>query len=357
MALQDYQAPVTTPSEELSGTRMHRFIRQFFAYKEESDYPHNKRLFISLCKPTSGSIFGVSSPPFDPPGFSGSANIVPLRTSLTGSYRDSTSGDPDNGALIPGTLAELSTFEAIGYQKVEPATTDADATKFFAFVPSQKFQLQQDYINKESPSNDLYSDPTNAGDYSVKADLLNFISGSYMMSLCTDDNPSLLVELNKNQQLPGGIGDKEFVVVPENLHPFIKDNLAYFLTKGGVNVGGDTSNLIELDLTNYYLDQPNKKPNLNPAPITPQIKAAKRAALEADKRRFELPKEEPRRKIIPNGRPQEDELTRRERRQERRNERREDRQERRNERRENRYDRREERQNRRRNRRNRRRNR
>ena len=49
------------------------------------------------------------------------------------------------------------------------------------------------------------------------------------------------------------IGDKEFVIIPENLHPFIKDNLLYFLTQAGVNVGGDTSNLIKNDYTHRNL--------------------------------------------------------------------------------------------------------
>ena len=69
-----------------------------------------------------------------------------------------------------------------------------------------------------------------------------------------DDNPSLLIELNKSQQLPtGDIGDKEFVVIPSNLHPFIRDNIEYFLIQGGINVSGGASQYLTLDETNQSL--------------------------------------------------------------------------------------------------------
>ena len=64
----------------------------------------------------------------------------------------------------------------------------------------------------------------------------------------------LLIELNKSQQLPtGDIGDKEFVVIPSNLHPFIRDNIEYFLIQGGINVSGDASQYLTLDETNQSL--------------------------------------------------------------------------------------------------------
>ena len=71
--------------------------------------------------------------------------------------------------------------------------------------------------------------------------------------MCNDDNPSLLVELNKEQALPDDIGDNEFVILPANIHPFIKDNLNYFLAKGGVNVSGDSTPNIKLDNTHRNL--------------------------------------------------------------------------------------------------------
>ena len=80
-----------------------------------------------------------------------------------------------------------------------------------------------------------------------------FKTGSYVISRMNDDNPSLLLELNKARQLPNGIGDKEFVVIPENLHPFIKDNLEYFLIRAGINVSGDASQYVKVDNQNRNL--------------------------------------------------------------------------------------------------------
>ena len=80
-----------------------------------------------------------------------------------------------------------------------------------------------------------------------------FSSGSYLISKMNDDNPSLLVELNRDQQLPNGTGNKEFIVIPDNLHPFIKDNLEYFLIRAGIDISGDASQYLTLDETNRNL--------------------------------------------------------------------------------------------------------
>ena len=80
-----------------------------------------------------------------------------------------------------------------------------------------------------------------------------FSSGSWLVSKLNDDNPSLLVELNRDQQLPNGTGKKEFVVIPNNLHPFIKDNLEFFLIRAGIDISGDASQYLKLDETNRNL--------------------------------------------------------------------------------------------------------
>jgi hypothetical protein len=144
-----------------------------------------------------------------------------------------------------------------------------------------------------------------------------FASGSVIISKAEDATPSLLVELNKVIELPNGIGDKPFVIIPNNLHPHIKDNIIFYLTKAGINFGDDTSQVIEEQTKN----KPKERPSLSAAEVI-----ARRLAFEAERERNMLPREE-----------------RRQRRQERREERRENRQERREERRENRQERRRER--------------
>lgn len=89
-----------------------------------------------------------------------------------------------------------------------------------------KNSLAQDYI-----SSDLFLSKKP----SVFAD-----AGSVMFSRNDNSKPSVLIKMNKNIDLPNGVGDKGFVVIPENLHPYIKDNLIYFLAKAGIPLGVDT---------------------------------------------------------------------------------------------------------------------
>jgi hypothetical protein len=80
-----------------------------------------------------------------------------------------------------------------------------------------------------------------------------FETGSILFSRADITIPSILVPLKKTEELPNGTGEKPFIIIPENLHPFIKDNLQYFLIRAGVNVSGDTSPFIKLDETNRNL--------------------------------------------------------------------------------------------------------
>lgn len=74
---------------------------------------------------------------------------------------------------------------------------------------------------------------------------------SYEISKLNDSTPSVLINLNKNEVLPNGLlggqylGDvfnsdpsqrvgPKFVIIPENLHPYIKENINYFLIKAGL---------------------------------------------------------------------------------------------------------------------------
>ena len=45
--------------------------------------------------------------------------------------------------------------------------------------------------------------------------------------------PTLIIDLDKTNELPNGIGSKGFVLIPEHTHPTIKANLDEILTKAG----------------------------------------------------------------------------------------------------------------------------
>jgi hypothetical protein len=46
--------------------------------------------------------------------------------------------------------------------------------------------------------------------------------------------PSIIINLDQSQELPQGIGQDGYAIVPENTHPRIKDNLFYYLNKAGI---------------------------------------------------------------------------------------------------------------------------
>lgn len=59
----------------------------------------------------------------------------------------------------------------------------------------------------------------------------------YIVSLLNDSTPSILTNLFQPNHLPGSTGNLPFVVIPSNLHPYIKDNLLYFLGQAGIDIG------------------------------------------------------------------------------------------------------------------------
>jgi len=206
-----------TPTEVLGKSQFQSFVNSAFEYKNDALWNGNKRFFITF-RPHSNSVVNLGIPNED----------YTIRTKITGSYNL-------DGAKITNNLAELSTGEIISHN----STNDPPY-----FEVSNRYSFNQDYVSNQ------HSD---VSEFNTSETPPIFTSGSYIISKMNDENPSLLVELNKIDQLPEGVGNKEFIIIPENLHPFIKDNLLFFLTRAGINVGGDTSNLIKLNESNRNL--------------------------------------------------------------------------------------------------------
>ena len=56
---------------------------------------------------------------------------------------------------------------------------------------------------------------------------------SHQLSVLRDE-PTLIVNLDKESELGDGLGDNGFVVVPQNCHPKVKNNIEYYLEKAGL---------------------------------------------------------------------------------------------------------------------------
>tara|TARA_R110002153_G_scaffold200908_1_gene354228 strand:+ start:308 stop:991 length:684 start_codon:yes stop_codon:yes gene_type:complete len=56
---------------------------------------------------------------------------------------------------------------------------------------------------------------------------------SHQLSVLRDE-PTVIINLNKPSELFDGIGEKGFVIVPENTHQKVRDNLDFYLEKAGL---------------------------------------------------------------------------------------------------------------------------
>ena len=48
------------------------------------------------------------------------------------------------------------------------------------------------------------------------------------------DEPTLIVNMDKESEIPDGLGDKGFVAIPQNCHEKVKNNVEYYLEKAGL---------------------------------------------------------------------------------------------------------------------------
>ena len=56
---------------------------------------------------------------------------------------------------------------------------------------------------------------------------------SHQLSVLRDE-PTLVVNMDKESELGDGLGDSGFVVIPQNCHPKVKNNVEYYLEKAGL---------------------------------------------------------------------------------------------------------------------------
>ena len=164
-------------------------------FSELTDYRNetNERFFLSFTT-TSLGISAIN--PYE---------IINTNNDTDGNYRTN-------------NLAQLSTAEIIGSSTstgVNKATLDF----------SDKTRLNQSYQYSAGSFGPLEAIPS------------SFASGSYVVSYLNQDKPALLVNLNKENELPQGRGSTPIVILPETLHPFVKDNIVYFMARAGYNLG------------------------------------------------------------------------------------------------------------------------
>lgn len=251
-SLDDFTRIFSPPSSEkvtmytlFDGLR-NQFLLANEHYRVSSSYKGNKRIFITF---QSSSYTIGTDPTYGSPLLAG----VPINTNIKYNIPS------DSNALVTNNLAQLSTTEIV---KVEPKTSSdqpyhtsylmgLSEYKSFYVSCSEKYILNQNYFQKDAVINEV--ETSGLGDMGTPLSLSegtlgvpeNFCSGSYTISLCDDSIPSLLIPLDKTLEVLDGIGQKGFVIIPNNLHPHIRQNLSYYLSKAGVPLGVDTIPVID----------------------------------------------------------------------------------------------------------------
>ena len=186
-------------------------VKKFFEATEESyQASTSNRYFITL---TQGPLFAGRDPSISPTailtGSIGTNLNFPIKA-MTGSY------------IIPA-LSQLSTAEFYKTQH----TND-----IYYITTMEKYPLIKPYFDAA---------------YGDRDEGLYYMG--YFISRLNQDIPSVLINLSKAelpyglvpgnlvgtifQSLPGRGGPK-CVVIPENLHPYIKDNIKFFLSRAGL---------------------------------------------------------------------------------------------------------------------------
>ena len=194
------------------------FLSSYFSYRNNSDYVGDKRMFATF---TSKSI---NSRDFS------AGN--PINTNIKYNIPPQSSATP----FITNNAAQLSTIELIELDNTFHFDTPTTFLTSTFITASQKFTLNQNYQFIDSYVDTVYTYSDTGNDPTP----LNFASGSLTLSLCNNSNPCVLIPLDKNSHLPDGIGKNGFIILPENIHPHIKQNLTYYLAKAGIPLGVDT---------------------------------------------------------------------------------------------------------------------
>jgi len=209
----------------------------------ERKKPRGIKSFVTLLnQPFAGGPGGSSATCL--PSILPTIKMEPIRTTTGRNL----SGSKPIG-LRTRDLAELSTAQFAGFNDNSGGTGGFDRfTELGAIITlSSNHQFNQFYGNHTVDSNGISSVALSNKPFSP----INF-SGSYDVSILNEEKPALLVNLKKEIEFPEGIGRTPLVIIPETLHPYIRDNIATFMAQAGFDIG-DITQINTLDETNRTL--------------------------------------------------------------------------------------------------------
>jgi len=149
----------------------------------------------------------------------------PHVTSNTGSTENFVSSSLRIGARYDAFLEEEEKISGSIYR---------DYTGFIPTTELQGSRFFQSTLTSSKFSHRTYTYQINTGSGAI-LEATRTISASYFYPFSSHqlsvlrNSPSLIINLDKGNELPDGIGTKGYAVIPENLHPNIENKLEEFL--------------------------------------------------------------------------------------------------------------------------------
>ena len=183
--------------------------------------PSNKKYYLSFCTTSSFShSFAPTSPQLEVINFEVDSGFSDNNYNIDGETTRSTRN----------TLSGLSTIKIEGF---EPGETRISWIGGKGNVSMSSFPFNSSELEYKPNS------PSTPG------------CQGYSLTELDNSRPALLINLSENE-LPNNRGNKPMVILSENTHPFIKDNLIYFLAQAGLDIG-DRKTLPTLNESNRNL--------------------------------------------------------------------------------------------------------
>jgi hypothetical protein len=206
------------------------------------DIPSN--FVYNYSNPTLQAFYGAGGSLGDAPVFTG--EVLVLNNSASSVFN---SNDLDELSTFEISEIGGSSIQALASLKKQIKTTNT----IYGLQNRQKvnYSKPRSYTFDYTSNGDLVGEG-NASDTGIAIKPDREFGGSYSVSVLDTSIPSLLVDLNKTLEYPEGKGNKPLLLLPPNLHPFIKDNLIHFMANAGFDIG-DRRVVPEIDETNRNL--------------------------------------------------------------------------------------------------------
>ena len=228
-----------------------QFINAIQAYKNEVNTDPDRRIFVSALKGIISSSNETGFPDIDVVNNFYNSSII-NDYGENGNYAKSYKfrgevinlNNSESLVNLSGDLDQLSTFEISSIESTEIQGTAnlTKSKKSNEFAYGIKNYQQTSYIKPRKyiygySSGYYMGDLDDSGTKGTIIDSISEYGGSYSVSILDTSVPSLLVNIDKKLEYPEDKGNKPLIILPETLHPYIKDNLIYFMAQAGFDIG------------------------------------------------------------------------------------------------------------------------